>query len=620
MMRKLLLILALLGMIITTGSLAFAQDSGPTDIPTAVPDSTGSEDVVGETATPAQPVANHTSPLRENRITPADRQAAAERSAALGFKLPEPADINLAASISSYDMLEPFLSPFAMSGTTAAMGSAAPHYFSLPNYANSPLPGVVPIGNPLIARYFPTDGTSTIFVVLPSKVLPNGVLQNFQTFNEPGVSPGPSAGGQFHAYVLRPTGLVNQYQVIYDSGLLTVPVLPPGSSGQVETYPITPTISVQAGDVLGFYGRGIPFTQATTSKDVISWPAPTAPNQGNTITLGVTPFPLSSTKRTYSFGASVLTGGIHKFVDGLPGLGPTQANNLGQYIPVAEADTTTYPGSDYYEIAVVEYEEQMHSDLPPTKLRGYVQLSTSVVPGLEIPLFNPDGSPILLPDGVTQAVGVDNPHYLGPLLSATRDRPVRILFRNLLPTGRGGDLFIPVDTTVMGAGTGPEMLDHTEADPMNPMCSELNKPIECYTENRATLHLHGGITPWISDGTPHQWVTPANENTPYPKGVSVQNVPDMPDPGPGAITFFYTNQQSARLSFYHDHAWGITRLNVYAGEVAPYVITDEVETGLITAGLIPNGAATIPLVIQDKTYVPSESQLSWQDPLWDMGR
>ena len=39
------------------------------------------------------------------------------------------------------------------------------------------------------------------------------------------------------------------------------------------------------------------------------------------------------------------------------------------------------------------------------------------------------------------------------------------------------------------------------------------------------------------------------------------------------MTFDYTNQQSARLMFYHDHAWGITRLNVYAGEAAGYMIT-----------------------------------------------
>ncbi|MBK9051439.1 MAG: hypothetical protein IPL78_11145 [Chloroflexi bacterium] len=57
----------------------------------------------------------------------------------------------------------------------------------------------------------------------------------------------------------------------------------------------------------------------------------------------------------------------------------------------------------------------------------------------------------------------------------------------------------------------------------NPMCGMVPKPRDCYTENRATLHLHGGITPWISDGTPHQWVTPANENTPTLKG-SVWNM------------------------------------------------------------------------------------------------
>ena len=133
-------------------------------------------------------------------------------------------------------------------------------------------------------------------------------------------------------------------------------------------------------------------------------------------------------------------------------------------------------------------------------------------------------------------------------------------------------------------------------------------------ENRATLHLHGGRTPWISDGTPHQWITPAGENTSYPKGVSVQNVPDMPDPGPGSQTFFYTNQQSARLMFYHDHAYGITRLNVYAGEAAGYLLTDAVEQDLITRGILP--AVGIPLIIQDKTFVDPNDRSSTTDPTW----
>jgi len=319
-------------------------------------------------------------------------------------------------------------------------------------------------------------------------------------------------------------------------------------------------------------------------------------------------------------------GGLKKFVDSLPGLGPTGVNNLGQYIPQGVPDTTTYPGSDYYEIALVEFSEQMHSDLPGpynlntpgalgTRQRGYVQLGTATVPG-SVPLTNPgDGSPIMMPDGVTQAVALDKPHFLGPAIVSQRDKPVRVTFYNLLPTGAGGDLFIPVDTTVMGAGMGP--LDMPGMPGMK----------ESYTQNRAAVHLHGGITPWISDGTPHQWTTPAAETTSYPTGVSVRNVPDMPDPGPGALTFFYANQQSARLMFYHDHAYGITRLNVYAGEAAAYLVTDQVEqdliTGTNTSGVNPELLKVlpdigIPLVIQDRTFVDADA-IGWQDPTWNWG-
>lgn len=136
---------------------------------------------------------------------------------------------------------------------------------------------------------------------------------------------------------------------------------------------------------------------------------------------------------------------------------------------------------------------------------------------------------------------------------AQNDRPVRILFRNLLPTGAGGNLFIPVDTTVMGSGmtaTGHEFMAANPGmvDPQNPMCSDPMKAMmvadnACYAENRATLHLLGGISPWISDGTPHQWITPAGENTAYPQGVSVVPVPDMDaandDAVDGTMTFYY---------------------------------------------------------------------------------
>ncbi len=159
----------------------------------------------------------------------------------------------------------------------------------------------------------------------------------------------------------------------------------------------------------------------------------------------------------------------------------------------------------------------------------------------------------------------------------------------------------------------------------NPSCTQNPKPDMCFKDNRATLHLHGGLTPWISDGTPHQWITPTNENTQWPQGVSVGNVPDMNASGctaadDGCQTFFYTNQQSARLMFYHDHSWGITRLNVYAGEAAGYTITDDVEKGLVASNTIPAAAETLPLIVQDRTFVPGPEQLAQQDPTWDAAR
>ena len=314
-------------------------------------------------------------------------------------------------------------------------------------------------------------------------------------------------------------------------------------------------------------------------------------------------------------------GGIRKFVDSLPGLTAAGANTFGQYIQLGVPDTTTFPGSDYYEIGLVEYSQQFHSDLPASKLRGYVQLN------------DPATTYQVTRDASGKITGWPQPHYLGPTIVASRDTPVRIKFVNLLPTGTGGDLFIPMDNTVMGAGEGPTQAKDANGNLVF-QTDAAGNPIpvyEQYTQNRATLHLHGGLTPWISDGTPHQWTTPAGETTSYPKGVSTQNVPDMPATGPGEMTFFYSNQQSARLMFYHDHAYGITRLNVYAGEAAGYLLTDQFEGALIKGGTatgatgasvtVPAGGVVpdigIPLVIQDKTFVPGPKQLAAQDPTWN---
>ncbi|WP_295426264.1 multicopper oxidase domain-containing protein [uncultured Thiodictyon sp.] len=380
-------------------------------------------------------------------------------------------------------------------------------------------------------------------------------------------------------------------------------------------------------------------------------------------------------------GSDYLTaGGIKKFQDRLPGLcnpavtGSCNAakNNLGQYIPLAVPDTTIFTtahgftaNSDYYAIALVQHRECMSSSLgcanDPTKgtlLRNYVQLASPGVPGtvpLSTDLLDGTSVDLYLPDG-SRAYGVTDPHYLGPVIAATKDKAVRITFYNLLPAGAGGNLYIPTDSTLMGAGFGPlnnwpapnppvvgagSVLDGVR----NPECTQTGKgtDVNCFRDNRATLHLHGGTSPWISDGTPHQWITPADEgaltnatHTDWPEGESVGNVPDMtgtaiqalgvPDcskPADGCQTFYYTNQQSTRLMFYHDHASGTTRLNVYLGEAAGYLVSDDTEKALLT----PDGSGKttipvdqIPLIIQDRTFVPDTTQLSEQDPTWDADR
>ncbi|HVN96619.1 MAG TPA: multicopper oxidase domain-containing protein [Syntrophorhabdaceae bacterium] len=114
--------------------------------------------------------------------------------------------------------------------------------------------------------------------------------------------------------------------------------------------------------------------------------------------------------------------------------------------------------------------------------------------------------------------------------------------------------------------------------------------------NRAATHLHGGLTPWISDGTPFQWFDPNGL-----VGESFRNVPGT-TPAKGTATYYYPMDQSARLLWYHDHAMGITRTNAYSGIASALVLTDDFETYLVNNKLVPD-LVGIPLVIQDKTFL-----------------
>ena len=141
-------------------------------------------------------------------------------------------------------------------------------------------------------------------MVLKNAKLPKGTLSNFQTWN-PG---GTAAGKTFSAYVLRPTEVTNSYTVIYESGVLTVPT-PSVQTGAVSTFTVSPAVAVAAGDVIGYYGKGVPFDIGTGS-DTLCFPVQSAPAKGTSMTLGVSPgYPIYPQIRTYSLAATVTASG-----------------------------------------------------------------------------------------------------------------------------------------------------------------------------------------------------------------------------------------------------------------------------------------------------------------------
>ncbi len=152
------------------------------------------------------------------------------------------------------------------------------------------------------------------------------------------------------------------------------------------------------------------------------------------------------------------------------------------------------------------------------------------------------------------ASGMSAPGYPGPTIEARRDQPVTVRWVNDLRDFNTGLLrtthYLPVDLEcIMGA------------------------------ENNAktVVHMHGALVPEMFDGYPEATFLPGSE-----------------------ATYIYLNEQQAGSTWYHDHALGITRLNVYMGLAGLYLLRDDVEDALN----IPRGEFEIPLVIQDRRFNP----------------
>ena len=160
-------------------------------------------------------------------------------------------------------------------------------------------------------------------------------------------------------------------------------------------------------------------------------------------------------RRAWAFAQSPTN--LRKFVTTLPGLGPPGANNIGQYLPVASATSKMFAGmaTDVYNIGVKQFGEKMHPDLPgAAHFWGYYDLATG------------------------------DQKYLGGVVVAKRGKPVLFNVTNQLPN----KALIPIDPTIM-------------AGPNGVMVGDL--PL-----NRIAVHVHGGFSPWFSDGTPLQWFDP----------------------------------------------------------------------------------------------------------------
>jgi len=105
-------------------------------------------------------------------------------------------------------------------------------------------------------------------------------------------------------------------------------------------------------------------------------------------------------------------------------------------------------------------------------------------------------------------------------------------------------------------------------------------------EVRLMTHLHGGFVDSDSDGNPY--VTPNGFGQGDMQSVVYPN--QLP-------------QQPASLLWFHDHGLGATRLNVFAGLAAAYILRDEFDTGAEPNPIgIPGGAYEIPLVVQDRQF------------------
>jgi FtsP/CotA-like multicopper oxidase with cupredoxin domain len=224
-----------------------------------------------------------------------------------------------------------------------------------------------------------------------------------------------------------------------------------------------------------------------------------------------------------------------------------------------KAATITMPGgkpADYYEISMKQITEQiLPAGYPMTTVWGY---------------------------GSVNGAGSKNPLLLHNAPSLTIEaqwkRPVRVKWINDLRDANGNYLphLLPVDPTLHwanppGGTAGRDMRPTFDETP-----GAYTGPVPIVT------HVHGAVgVADDSDGYAEAWYLPAASNIPagyategtwynFFKGKAAGSY--RVTWGAGFATFQYPNHNRASTIWYHDHALGMTRLNVYAGPAGFYLI------------------------------------------------
>ena len=181
-----------------------------------------------------------------------------------------------------------------------------------------------------------------------------------------------------------------------------------------------------------------------------------------------------------------------------------------------------------------------------------------------------------------------NGSYPGPSIVARKDVPINVFWRNKLVNGSNQPLphLLPIDRSIDWAfGNDPSWQSY-------------GVPV--------VTHVHGGHTESASDGLPDNWYTP-----------------DFAKKGPGFIKgdiepYHYDNDQEAATIWYHDHALGVTRLNVYAGLAGYYLVTDNNEISMQATNKLPAAPYDLGLAIQDRMFT-STGQLFYPTAIEEDG-